>query len=63
VIIVGTSMVVYPAAGLIHEAKWEAEKYLVDPAPARGLHGIHVIAEKAKDGVPQLVEHLIAQCR
>ncbi len=59
VIVIGTSMVVYPAAGLIHEAKASAEKYLVDPAPAANLNNIIVYPKSAKDGVPELVDFLI----
>ncbi len=59
VIVIGTSMVVYPAAGLIHEAKASAQRYLVDPNPAEHLIGIDIIAKKAKEGVPELVQKLI----
>ena len=61
VLVVGTSMQVYPAAGLVEYAPYEAERYLVDPRPPVGLANISVIEAKAKDGVPQLVEKLIAE--
>ena len=61
VIIVGTSMQVYPAASLIHYAPPAAERYLVDPRPPKGLANISIIEAKAKDGVPPLVEKLIAE--
>ena len=61
VLVVGTSMQVYPAAGLVEYAPYEAERYLVDPRPPAGLANISVIEAKAKDGVPQLVEKLIAE--
>ncbi|MBH5330104.1 NAD-dependent deacylase [Eikenella sp. S3360] len=63
VLVVGTSMQVYPAAGLLQYAPYEAERYLVDPRPPAGLANISIIAAKAKDGVPQLVEKLIAEAR
>ena len=61
ILVVGTSMQVYPAAGLLEYAPYEAERYLVDPRPPVGLANISVIEAKAKDGVPQLVEKLIAE--
>ena len=61
VLVVGTSMQVYPAAGLVEYAPYEAERYLVDPRPPKGLANINMIEAKAKDGVPQLVEKLIAE--
>ncbi|OAM22992.1 NAD-dependent protein deacylase [Eikenella corrodens] len=61
VLVVGTSMQVYPAAGLVEYAPYEAERYLVDPRPPKGLANISVIEAKAKDGVPQLVDKLITE--
>ncbi|WP_153705688.1 SIR2 family NAD-dependent protein deacylase [Eikenella exigua] len=61
VLVVGTSMQVYPAAGLLEYAPYEAERYLVDPRPPVGLADISIIEAKAKDGVPQLVNKLIAE--
>ena len=61
VLVVGTSMQVYPAAGLLEYAPYEAERYLVDPRPPKGLANISVIEAKAKDGVPQLVDKLITE--
>ncbi|WP_153711756.1 SIR2 family NAD-dependent protein deacylase [Eikenella corrodens] len=61
ILVVGTSMQVYPAAGLVEYAPYEAERYLVDPRPPKGLANISVIEAKAKDGVPQLVDKLITE--
>jgi len=33
-IVIGTSLVVYPAAGLIHAVREKTEKYIIDPAPS-----------------------------
>ena len=55
VLVVGTSMKVYPAAGLLQYASPQAEVSLVDPHPPTGLTGIEVIAKTAKEGVPPLV--------
>ena len=61
VLVVGTSMQVYPAASLLEYAPYEAERYLVDPRPPKGLANISIIEAKAKDGVPQLVDKLITE--
>ena len=61
-IVVGTSLNVYPAASLLHYAPPEAEIYVVDPnMPELGIytHRVHLIQERASVGVPQLVETLI----
>lgn len=52
VIIVGTSMQVYPAAGLIQYAKRKAQIYFVDPKPSiSSSEKVTVISEKATTGV------------
>ena len=61
VIIVGTSMQVYPAASLIHYAPPDADCYLVDPNPQGVGAGVEVIAERATSGVPKLAEYLIGR--
>ena len=61
VIIVGTSMQVYPAASLIHYAPPDADCYLVDPNPQGVGAGVAVIAERAASGVPKLAEYLIGR--
>lgn len=59
-IVVGTSLAVYPAAGLINYASPEAEKYLVNPDPgAGGLTGFKFINANAGTGVPVLVKEMI----
>ena len=61
VIIVGTSMQVYPTASLIHYAPPDADCYLVDPNPQGVGAGVEVIAERAASGVPKLAEYLIGR--
>ena len=63
VMVVGTSLQVYPAASLLHYARSDASVYLVDPKP--NLNGVRaeVLAKKAAEGVPQLVGELIAAAR
>lgn len=56
VMIVGTSMQVYPAAGLIQYAKQATPIYFIDPKPSiRSSERITVIAEKATTGVPEAI--------
>ncbi len=59
-IVIGTSLAVYPAAGLTEYASEDAEKIIIDPA-ATGLRGFSVIRKKAGDGVPELVNKLLQQ--
>ncbi len=59
IIIVGTSMQVYPAAGLIQYSKEDAPIYFVDPRPSISeTNRIRVFAENASTGVPKVVELL-----
>lgn len=60
-LIVGTSLNVYPAAGLIHVAPEYSLKYLVDPNLYRvkNIKRLKVINEKATIGVPIAAESLI----
>ncbi len=57
-IVVGTSLAVHPAAGLINFASIASEKYYVDPNGA-SLQGFTVIREKAVLGITKLVNHLM----
>ncbi|PCH96643.1 MAG: NAD-dependent protein deacylase [Bacteroidetes bacterium] len=61
-IIIGTSLNVYPAAGLIDVAKKEVDKYLVDPGEmsVAGVDNLTFIKEKASIGVPKLAQDLLA---
>ncbi len=63
VLVIGTSMVVYPAAGLIGYAPETIPKYYIDPKafPVSGITNLTVIKEKAGDGVPQLVNELMEE--
>lgn len=61
-IIVGTSMQVYPAAGLVNYVGDEVPKYFIDPRPATvNVPNLRVIADKASTGVRTLVDELLAQ--
>lgn len=59
IIIVGTSMQVYPAAGLIQYAAGNAQIYFVDPKPSIGSsERVTVFAENASTGIPKVIEYL-----
>ena len=60
-LVIGTSMAVYPAAGLVHYVKPGCPVYLVDPNPAQlsGIPGLTVIRDTAVSGVPLLVDQLL----
>lgn len=59
-VIIGTSLNVYPAAGLLHYAPQDCEVYLIDPKPvdAHTMRPIHVIRAGASEGVKRLREML-----
>ncbi len=61
-IVIGTSLNVYPAAGLIDVAGKEIDKYLIDPGEMSvgGVDNLTIIKEKASTGVPKLAEKLLA---
>ena len=62
-IVVGTSLVVYPAASLIHFVPQRCRKWLVDPSipPHIETSEWEVIPEKATVGLPKLVGKLIKE--
>jgi NAD-dependent deacetylase len=61
VVVVGTSLQVYPAAGLLQYAPSKAPKFLVDPAAEPGYYipNLTVIREKATIGVAKCVQMLL----
>jgi NAD-dependent deacetylase len=62
-IIVGTSLQVYPAASLIDFLPSQAPVYYIDPAPALG-HAVNrnknlkVVAQTATEGIPTVLHHI-----
>lgn len=54
--IVGTSMVVYPAAGLVHYAPAESRKFMIDPnlPSVQGVPNLQGIAKVATEGLDEL---------
>jgi len=61
-IVIGTSLVVYPAASLIDYVPDLSPKYLIDPKANMpwAIQNMTVIQEKAGKGVPELVEKLLS---
>ncbi len=56
-VVIGTSMQVYPAASLIHYIKEDVPIYFIDPKPSvndNNFNNITVYAEKATSGVEKL---------
>ncbi len=58
--VIGTSLVVYPAAGLVHYIPMMTPVFLVDPNPVTlsSPHDVEFIREGASKGVAMLVERL-----
>ena len=62
VVIVGTSLNVYPAAGLLYYAKNNAEIYVIDPKDVQPIsRRVTFIKEKATVGMKQLFDKLTAE--
>lgn len=64
VLVIGSSMQVYPAAGLVHYARRDADIYYIDPNPSINFElkqrkNLQIIADKAATAVPILVEKLL----
>ena len=62
-IVIGTSLQVYPAAGLIHYAFAGAPKYYIDPKAIAVpfIPKLEVIRKTAGEGVPELVTRLMSE--
>lgn len=60
-IVVGTSMAVYPAAGIIDFSPQHIPKYLIDPSDIKvnGISNLHIIKEKASIGLSTLASELL----
>lgn len=64
VIIIGTSMVVYPAAGLVSYSRSDAEIYYIDPNPQnifelKSFKNLRIIVKGASDGMKILFDALV----
>ena len=60
VIVAGTSLMVYPAAGLLMDTPSHAEIYIVDPVkpPVYSRHNVYHIEDRGSIGLPKLVQTL-----
>lgn len=60
-LVIGTSLAVYPAAGILDFAPTAIPKYLIDPADVSvtRVRNLTVIKDKAGTGVPKLVAELL----
>ncbi|RYG12330.1 MAG: NAD-dependent deacylase [Chitinophagaceae bacterium] len=61
-VLIGTSLAVYPAAGLIDYVPHQVPKYIIDPKipPVSGLANVIKIAKSATAGVEELLKELFA---
>jgi len=62
-LVIGTSLKVYPAASLVPAATYAEAIYVINPDMPPGLEGKRIVAIKktACDGVPELVGKLLAE--
>lgn len=61
-IIIGTSLNVYPAAGLLHYTKKICKKYLIDPKMVNITDkNITFVKQKASSGVKQVVDEILSE--
>ncbi|MDE5702481.1 NAD-dependent deacylase [uncultured Bacteroides sp.] len=60
-VIIGTSLNVYPAAGLLNYVPRSAEVYLIDPKPVdtHSARQIHVIQKGASEGIEELRQTIL----
>lgn len=54
-VVIGTSLVVYPAASLLHFVRKGVPVYYIDPHPAAVPSSVHVLAQGASQGLQTLV--------
>ena len=59
-IVIGTSLNVYPAAGLTYYVPQESPIYLIDPKPVQwnSSHPFHHIMKGASEGMQELIDTL-----
>ena len=59
-LVIGTSLLVYPAAGLLHYASSHIPKFLIDPKPASvsGVENLTIIPKGGADGMEELINIL-----
>ncbi|RBW48404.1 SIR2 family NAD-dependent protein deacylase [Marinobacter sp. F3R11] len=60
-LIVGTSLQVYPAAGLVHEVKRDVPITVVDPGEPAGVSRARVIRKGASEGIAEWAANYLAR--
>jgi NAD-dependent deacetylase len=62
-IVIGTSLVVYPAAGLVNLAAPDIPKFIIDPSNPELMdyNGWKHLKKRAAEGTPELVEKLLSK--
>lgn len=60
-VVIGTSLVVYPAAGLLNYVRRGIPVYYIDPNPVPVPEWVHVIRKGASEGVAELTRILTSQ--
>ena len=60
-LVIGTSLKVYPAAGLLQNVPDEIPKYLIDPEaePQYYIKNLNIIREKATTGIMRLIDDVL----
>ncbi len=60
-VVIGTSLVVYPAAGLVNYAGWDIPKFIIDKRVpyTSSLYNLTAIEKPASEGIKDLKEKLI----
>lgn len=58
-VIIGTSLVVYPAAALLNYVRAGVPVYYIDPKPSRVPQGVTVIRKTATEGMAELYDLLL----
>jgi len=62
IVIIGTSLNVYPAAGLLYSARRDAQIYVIDPKEVQPIsRPVHFIKEKATVGMKRLWEEFVSE--
>ncbi len=64
-IVIGTSLLVYPAASLIDYVPYDSPKYIIDPhlPDVRPSANLKMVEAKASVGVPQVVQEILEKYR
>lgn len=62
-LVIGTSLVVYPAAGLLQYAPDDCRIFLIDPGNlnVQGIRNLTFLQKKAGTGVPEVVDRLMTE--